>query len=125
MIRPISDAIKLGLETPEDQCPKRMPRGKTMNMGLLGQFLTTALAVVCKTENIAPNIVGTAQDVRTMAAWRLGMIELQSPPGLATGWRAEIVGQLIDRVLDGTVAIRVDNPKSEQPLSLEYLKQTR
>ena len=72
MIRPISDAIKLGLETPEDQCPKRMPRGKTMNMGLLGQFLTTALAVVCKTENIAPNIVGTAQDVRTMAAWRLG-----------------------------------------------------
>jgi ribonuclease D len=102
-----------------------MPRGKTMNLGLLGQFLTTALAVVCKTENIAPNIVGTAQDVRTMAAWRLGIIDLKSPPELASGWRAEIVGQLIDRVLDGTVAIRVDNPKSEQPLSLEYLKQTK
>lgn len=125
MIRPISNAIKVAVQTPEDQCPKRMPRGKTMNLGLLGQFLTTALAVVCKTENIAPNIVGTAQDVRTMAAWRLGIIDLKSPPELATGWRAEIVGQLIDRVLDGTVAIRVDNPKSEQPLSLEYLKQTK
>ena len=92
-----------------------------MNLGLLGQFLTTALAVVCKTESIAPNIVGTSQDVRTMAAWRLGMIELNSPPALAIGWRAEIVGQLIDRVLDGSVGIRVGNPKSDQPLSLEYL----
>ena len=54
-----------------------------------------------------------------------GIIDLKSPPELATGWRAEIVGQLIDRVLDGTVAMRVDNPKSEQPLSLEYLKQTK
>lgn len=125
MIRPISDAIKAANQIPEDLCPKRMPRGKTMNLGLLGQFLTTALAVVCKTENIAPNIVGTAQGVRTMAAWRLGMIDLKSPPELATGWRAEIVGQLIDRVLDGTVAIRVDNPKSEQPLSLEYLKKPK
>ena len=34
-----------------------------------------------------------------MAAWRLGMIDLKSPPGLATGWRAEIVGQLIDLYL--------------------------
>lgn len=92
-----------------------------MNLGLLGQFLNTALAVVCKTESIAPNIVGTSQDVRTMAAWRLGMIELSSPPSLADGWRAEIVGQLIDRVLDGSIAIRVGNPKSDQPLSLEYL----
>lgn len=122
LVRPIAAAIQAANEIPDDQCPKRMPRGKTMNLGLLGQFLTTALAVVCKTESIAPNIVGTAQGVRTMAAWRLGLIEMKSPPELATGWRAEIVGQLIDRVLDGSVAIRVDNPKSEQPLSLEYLE---
>ena len=56
-----------------------------------------------------------------MAAWRLGMIELKEAPDLASGWRAEIVGQLIDRVLDGTIAIRVDAPKSDQPLQLEYL----
>ena len=121
MVRPIADAIKKANAVAEDQLPKRMPRGKTMNLGLLGQFLTTALNVVCKTQNIAPNIVGTAQGVRTMAAWRLGMIELKEEPDLATGWRAEIVGQLIDRVLDGTIAIRVDNPKSDQPLQLEYL----
>lgn len=118
---PISEAIQRALDLPDSKHPKRMPRGKTMNLGLLGQFLTTALNVVCKTQNIAPNIVGTAQSVRTMAAWRLGMIEQSETPDLATGWRAEIVGQLIDRVLDGSVAISVGNPKSDQPLKLEYL----
>lgn len=121
MVGPIGAAIKRANELPENKLPKRMPRGKTMNLGLLGQFLTTALNVVCKSESIAPNIVGTAQDVRTMAAWRLGMIELKSKPELATGWRSEIVGQLIERVLDGTIAIRVDDPKAENPLRLEYL----
>jgi ribonuclease D len=121
MLRPIADAIKAANSLPEEELPKRMPRGKTMNLGLLGQFLTTALNVVCKTQKIAPNIVGTAQGVRTMAAWRLGMIDLNTEPELATGWRAEIVGQLIDRVLDGTIAIRVGDPKSEEPLQLEYL----
>ena len=121
MVEPIAKAIDEANQLSDRDCPKRMPRGKTMNLGLLGQFLTTALAVVCKTESIAPNIVGTSQDVRTMAAWRLGMIELSSPPSLADGWRAEIVGQLIDRVLDGSIGIRVGNPKSDQPLSLEYL----
>lgn len=57
-----------------------------------------------------------------MAAWRLGMIELKEKPELVTGWREEIVGQLIDRVLDGTIAIRVSDPKSDNPLQLEYLK---
>ena len=125
MIRPISAAIETANSLPESQLPKRLPRGKTMNLGLLGQFLTTALNVVCKTENIAPSIVGTAQDVRTMAAWRLGLIELKTEPELATGWRAEIVGQLIDRVLDGTIAVRVDDPNSDNPLKLEYLDRSQ
>ena len=121
LIGTISDAVERGSKVPDSELPKRMPRGRTMNLGLLGQFLTTALNVTCKTEKIASNIVGTAQDVRTMAAWRLGMIDLKEKPGLASGWRAEIVGQLIDRVLDGTVAIRVGNAKAEHPLKLEYL----
>ena len=121
MIEPISEAVNRGLQLEDSELPKRMPRGRTMNMGLLGQFLTTALNVTCKTENIAANIVGTAQDVRTMAAWRLGMIDLKEKPELVDGWRAEVVGQLIDRVLDGTIAIRVGNAKSDQPLVLEYL----
>ena len=56
-----------------------------------------------------------------MAAWQLGMINPKDKPALASGWRAEMIGHLIERVLDGTIAIRVDDPASSDPLKLEYL----
>jgi ribonuclease D len=120
-LQPIAEAVQRALELPKDQLPDRLPRTKAMSLGLLGQFLTTALNVVCRRSNIASSLVGTAQDVRKLAAWRLGMIELDDVPELAHGWRMEIVGQLIEKVLDGKIAIRVDDPKSEMPLIIETL----
>jgi ribonuclease D len=121
MLDPIADAVNLANNLPDNKLPRRLPRSKTMNMGLLGQFLSTALNVVCRNESIAPSIVGTSNDVRTMAAWKLGLIDLKEKPALATGWRADMIGQLIEQVLDGKVAIRVDDPSSDAPLQLEYL----
>ena len=121
MTTPILEAIERANSLPDDELPKRLPRGKSTNLGLLGQFLSTALNVVCRDQSIAPSLVGTANDVRTMAAWKLGMISPKDKPALATGWRSEMIGKLIERVLDGTIAIRVDDPKSEDPLKLEYL----
>ncbi len=120
-IEGISAAIEKALKMPKSDYPKRITSTKTINLGLLGQFLTTALNVLCRTEQIAPSIVGTAQEVRDVAAMRLGILKLPEKPKLLTGWRSEIVGQLIDQVLDGRVAIRVDDPKSDHPLKMEYL----
>lgn len=116
----ISAAIDRALKLPKSEYPKRVTSTKTINLGLLGQFLTTALNVLCRTEQISSSIVGTAQEVRDVAAMRLGMLELKEQPRLLTGWRAEIVGQLIDQVLDGRVAIRVDDPNSDHPLKMDY-----
>ena len=90
-----------------------------MNLGSLGQFLTTALGVVCRSNQIAPAIVGTAQDVRNLAAEKLGMVTLKEKPAMASGWRRELVGQLIEKILSGSIAIRVDDPRSDNPLVLE------
>ena len=117
----ISAAIERALKMPKSDHPKRITSTKTINLGLLGQFLTTALNVLCRTEQISSSIVGTAQEVRDVAAMRLGILKLSEKPRLLTGWRAEIVGQLIDQVLDGRVAIRVDDPKSDHPLKMEYI----
>ncbi len=117
-LRPISAAIQRALDLPSDQYPAKMPRAKTMNLGLLGQFLTTALNTVCKTSKIAPGLVATSQDLRQLAAWKLGMVKLEEKPDLAKGWRAEIVGQTIEKILNGEAAIRVQNPKSDQPLMI-------
>lgn len=121
-LQPIVEAVERALELRKDQLPNRLPRTKAMSLGLLGQFVTTALNVVCRRSNIAPSLVGTAQDVRKLAAWRLGMIDLDEEPDLARGWRREIVGQLIEKVLDGKIAIRVDDPQSDMPLIIESLE---
>ena len=118
-ITPISNAIQRALKMPKDDYPKRLPRNKTTNLGLLGQFINIALKVICKEQNIASSIVGTSDEVRNLAAWRMGVLELKSPPKLATGWRADLVGQLVEKILDGSIAISVGDPKSDHPLTLQ------
>jgi len=48
MLDPIVAAIDIANALPENELPKRLPRGKSTNLGLLGQFLSTALNVVCR-----------------------------------------------------------------------------
>ena len=115
----ISSAIERGLNLPRDQWPKKSKKDRIPNLGLLGQFLATALGVICRDASIAPNLVGTTQDLRTMAAWRLGLLQLDEPPALVTGWRGEVIGDEIDHVLQGQRSIRVTDPSSDQPLSID------
>ena len=103
---------------PKEDYPSRRPRNKTTNLGLLGQFINIALKVICREQKIASSIVGTTDEVRNLAAWRMGVLDLKAPPKLATGWRAELVGQLVEKILDGSIAISVGDPLSDHPLTL-------
>jgi ribonuclease D len=38
---------------------------------------------------------------------------------LTQGWRAEVCGDLLTDVLDGRIALRVNDPKAEYPLVFE------
>ncbi len=117
-IKPISEAIERALVMPKEDYPSRRPRNKTTNLGLLGQFINIALKVICREQKIASSIVGTTDEVRNLAAWRMGVLDLKAPPKLATGWRAELVGQLVEKILDGSIAISVGDPLSDHPLTL-------
>jgi ribonuclease D len=67
--------------------------------------------------------VGTASDVRDLDAYRLKLpgTKQNEPPSLAKGWRAEVVGRLIDDLLAGKVAIRIADPLADEPLAFERL----
>jgi ribonuclease D len=43
--------------------------------------------------------------------------DAQQPPLLGRGWRAEVVGRLIDDLLAGKLAVRVQDPRSDEPLA--------
>ncbi len=117
----IAERIKVAKgKKPERQPRKRKPVLPT-HVDMLTQFLGAALTSVCRSQSIAPNLVGTAQDVRELIADHLGCADVNQdePSKLAEGWRATIIGQQLHDLLDGNLALRITNPKGDAPLSFE------
>ena len=117
----IATAIEFANQLPDGELPKKLERGNNLNLGLLGQFLTTVLSVVCRKQKIAPNLVGTAQDLRQLAGWWLGLTPKDKEPILIQGWRSQVIGSVIEKALDGKLALRVDKAAAKHPLTIEEL----
>jgi ribonuclease D len=84
---------------------------------MLTQFLSAALAYICRTKRIAPAIVATSEDLRDFVKYRLDpKNEASYPPSLTVGWRAEIIGKELDELLTGKLAMVLDDPESEMPI---------
>lgn len=116
---PIAQQVQRALELPDHDWPTKLPAQHSVSLGLLGQFLGTSLNLVCVDLQIAPALVASANDVRNIAAAKLGLLRGDSEKPALTGWRAEVVGRLVDDVINGKVAMRVADPHSSQPLRLE------
>jgi ribonuclease D len=115
----ISERIERALKMPDHELPKPAARSARPQLSVLGQFMATALGSICRAENVAPSLVGTVDDVRDLIAYRLGMAgDLNGQlPLLATGWRAEVVGQVIGELLAGKLSVRITDPHSDEPLT--------
>jgi len=116
----MAQAIQRALESPESDLPRSRPRESGPSLTLLGQFLNTTLSSACQLAQVAPGLVGTVQDVRDLVAYHLGLAGAgDSPPSLACGWRAEVVGRLIEDLVEGRLSVRVADPLADQPLAFE------
>jgi ribonuclease D len=114
----IAEHIQTALDLPQRDWPQSERRDVPQQINLLGQFLSTALTSRCRSLELAPALVGTASDVRDLVALRMGFVNGQTPT-LAAGWRAEVVGTLIDELLGGKLSIRIIDPMSDHPLAFE------
>jgi ribonuclease D len=117
----IAESVQKALDLPESELPRPERRPSRPQLTLLGQFLSTALGSICRRASVAASLVGTAQDVRDLIAYRLelGGFGEGEVPILAQGWRAEVVGQVIDHLLAGELSIRIADPLSDEPLAFE------
>lgn len=113
----LAACVKRGMDSPEERRPRKS-RGEAPQLALLGQFLTPALTTICRKAGVAASLVGGASDVRDLIAYRLDFpgVDRDEPPSLAQGWRAELVGRLIDDLLAGKRSIRIANAEKEDPL---------
>ena len=117
----IGETIEQAMALPDSKLPHLEKKSTRPQLNLLGQFLSTALGSICRSANVAASLAGTAQDVRDLIAYRLnlGGFEDGEVPILARGWRAEVVGQVIDHLLAGDLAIRISDPLHDEPLAFE------
>jgi ribonuclease D len=121
MLADLAACVKRGLEASLDDI-ERVPReSMPTQLNLLGQFLSPALSSICRSANVATSLAGTATDVRDLIAYRMGFAGAadNGPPLLATGWRADLVGHLIEELLSGKKSIRIEDPLSEHPLAFD------
>lgn len=117
----IGERIQLAMALPDSKLPVVERRSSRPQLNLLGQFLSTALGSICRSASVSPSLAATTQDVRDLIAYRLnlGGFDDGEVPLLARGWRAEVVGQVIDHLLSGDLSIRITNPLDEEPLAFE------
>ncbi len=119
----LAAAIETGLQLSEDEYPELRRKTRGPHLTVLSQFLTTALGNHCKSAQIAANLVATTQDVRDWLAYHFNRNnqQAQSPPTLASGWRGELLGTIMEDLLAGKVALRVHDPTDQQPLTMVRL----
>lgn len=120
----LAACVRRGLENPVEREPSSGRKPAPSQLNLLAQFLAPALASVCNHAEIAASMVGTASDVRELVAHRLGYQREEEDrlPILATGWRADLVGKLIEDLLDGKKSIRITNAKHADPLAFDEIQ---
>ncbi len=114
----LADCVRRGLKAPVEQRPHTPRKQTPSQLNLLGQYLTPALGTICHRATVAASMVGTASDVRDLIAYRLGFGGAMNheTPVLTQGWRAELVGNLIDDLLEGKKSIRISNARDGDPL---------
>ena len=117
----LAECVRRGLATPLEKLFRGPRRELPAQLNLLGQFLTPALTSICRQAEVAASLAGTASDVRDLIAERLGYgtEEGEGPPRLLSGWRAELVGNLIDDLLAGRKSIRITDASQEDPLAFD------
>ena len=112
--------VERALALPEMDLPTSQRQENSPQLTMLGQFLSSALNSICRQAQVATSMVGNPTDVRDLVAHRLSKRRSSTPPPrLTQGWRADVVGNLLDDLLSGKVTIRISDPSSEQPLVFE------
>jgi len=120
ILRGLSAAIQRGLDLPDDECPGgEKHRAPPPQLAVLGQFMATAVAGMCRQMHLAPALVGTSADMKDLLAHKLGYAAGDREPLLSLGWRRGVVGELVDDLLAGRAALRIGDLRSHDPLVID------
>ena len=100
-------AVKKGLEVPTDQCPqtKQRVRPSAESEGIV-DLMYALVRVVADKEGVAAPLIASRDDLADFA-------HNPENASLSTGWRHELVGGQLERLLAGELGLTVKNGKIE------------
>ena len=110
-------AVNKALNMPVDELPSPAEWLSYPQYTVMSQFLYSALSSICKHRRIAQQLVGGPGDIRELIAAELETLPEGIQPRLRHGWRTAFVGNLLDDLLNGRTAIRLDRNNPDEPLS--------
>ncbi|MFM7922692.1 MAG: ribonuclease D [Planctomycetaceae bacterium] len=116
MIQVIAEAGRI----PEDRLPprERQRDDASSDDQIISRLLGLALSNVCAEQDVAQTLAGTNRDLIELVRYvRCG--ERSEVPLLLQGWRGELFGELLRKVLDGRVHFRVAPEGAATPLIFE------
>jgi ribonuclease D len=112
----ILEAVRRAKALPPDECPQPEARDNDPpHVVLLGNLLGVVLADWCTRNKLAANLVASGSDLKAVVRSRVYREPLPAIP-LTRGWRAAAVLSELQAILDGTKAVRVDDPTAAAPL---------
>lgn len=116
----ILDAVRRGASLPSNEWPALASRdGDPPHVTALANLLSIALGELCRNLKLAPNLAATQSDLKALVRTAGGDEKAAATCGLRHGWRAEAILPYLERILAGSLVLRVGNPKSRYPLRFE------
>jgi ribonuclease D len=115
-VEAILEAVRRAKALPPEEHPEPEVReNDPPHVVLLGNLLGVVLADWCTRNKLAANLVASGSDLKAIVRSR---VYREPPPDLplTRGWRASVVLNELLAILDGTRAVRVENPRAAAPL---------
>ena len=120
----ISAAVERGQQLPDSELPHRSSDSKVPTLGALGQFLGIAMSVICRQHKLAPSLFGSIAELRKIAAWKIGQ-SAEPDSRLLAGWRGRLLLPILEQILSGQIAIRVNEKQDDALLDLIQIGEQR
>lgn len=112
------EAVRRGRETPAEGLPDPAERDNDpAQVALVASFLSSVLGGWCAANRLAPGLVATVGDVKSLVRAELTGEPADGP--LTRGWRGRHVLPVLRSILEGRVAVRVAGGADDGPFALE------
>lgn len=119
-IRQLCGAVKRGQAQPEESLPQPpMIWEETPEESVVISLVTAVIRAFCLDHDLAYALVTNKHDIRTLVLSRLRGERPRSSPALMTGWRWEVLGPALDRILSGDAGVRLKRTESGPQLKFD------